>query len=34
MEDYQREGDPLAAEIDKLQDHTDEYARKNNLKNF
>lgn len=34
MEDYQREGDPLAAEIDKLQDRIEEYARKNNLKNF
>jgi hypothetical protein len=34
MEDYQREGDPLAEQIDKLQDRIEEYARKNNLKNF
>ena len=34
MEDYQREGDPIAEQIEKLQERIDEYARKNNLKNF
>ena len=34
MEDYQREGDPFAEQIDKLQDRIEEYVRKNNLKNF
>ena len=34
MEDYQREGDPIAEQIDKLQERIEEYARKNNLKNF
>ena len=34
IEDYQREGDPLAEQIDKLQERIEEYARKNNLKNF
>lgn len=34
IEDYQRENDPIAEQIDKLQDRIEEYARKNNLKNF
>jgi phage host-nuclease inhibitor protein Gam len=34
MEDYLREGDPLKEQIAKLQDRIEEYARKNNLKNF
>lgn len=34
IEDYQREGDPIAEQIEKLQERIDEYARKNNLKNF
>lgn len=34
MEDYLREGDPIAKQIDELQDHIEEYARKNNLKHF
>ena len=34
MEDYQREGDPIAEQINKLQERIEEYARKNNLKNF
>lgn len=34
MEDFQREGDPLAEQIGKLQNRIKEYARKNNLKNF
>lgn len=34
IEDYQREGDPIAEQIDKLQERIEEYARKNNLKNF
>ena len=34
MEDYQREGDPIAEQIDKLQERIEEYASKNNLKNF
>ena len=34
MEDYQREGDPIAEKINKLQERIEEYARKNNLKNF
>lgn len=34
MEDYRREGDPLKEQIAKLQDRIEEYARKNNLKNF
>ena len=32
--DYKREGDPLAEQISKLQERIEEYARKNNLKNF
>lgn len=34
IEDYQREGDPIKEQIDKLQDRIEEYASKNNLKNF
>lgn len=34
MEDYLREGDPLKDQIAKLQERIEEYARKNNLKNF
>lgn len=34
IEDYQREGDPIAEQINKLQERIEEYARKNNLKNF
>jgi peptidoglycan hydrolase CwlO-like protein len=34
MEDFQREGDPLVEQIGKLQKRIEEYARKNNLKNF
>ena len=34
IEDYQREGDPIAEQIEKLQERIEEYARKNNLKNF
>lgn len=34
MEDYQREGDPIAKQIGKLQDRIEEYASKNNLKHF
>jgi hypothetical protein len=34
IEDYHREGDPIAEQIEKLQERIDEYARKNNLKNF
>lgn len=34
MEDYLREGDPIAKQISELQDLIEEYARKNNLKNF
>lgn len=34
MEDFQREGDPVKEQIAKLQDRIEEYARKNNLKNF
>jgi hypothetical protein len=34
MEDYLRERDPLKEQIAKLQDRIEEYARKNNLKNF
>ena len=34
IEDYQREGDPIAEQIDKLQERIEEYARKNNLKHF
>ena len=34
MEDFQREGDPTLEQIEKLQDRIEEYARKNNLKNF
>lgn len=34
IEDYQRENDPIAEQIDKLQERIEEYARKNNLKNF
>ena len=34
IEDYQRENGPIAEQIDKLQERIEEYARKNNLKNF
>jgi phage host-nuclease inhibitor protein Gam len=34
MEDYQREGDPIKEQIAKLQERIEEYAEKNNLKNF
>lgn len=34
IEDYQHEGDPIAEQIDKLQERIEEYAKKNNLKNF
>lgn len=34
MEDYQREGDPLAEQIEKLQERIETYARINKLKNF
>jgi hypothetical protein len=34
IEDYQREGDPVKEQMDKLQERIEEYARKNNLKNF
>lgn len=34
IEDYQREGDPIAEQIEKLQERIEEYARKNNLKKF
>ena len=34
MEDFQREGDPIAEQIGKLQERIKEYASKNNLKNF
>ena len=34
MEDYLREGDPIAEQIEKLQERIKEYASKNNLKNF
>lgn len=34
MEDYQREGDPIKEQIEKLQERIEEYASKNNLKNF
>ena len=34
MEDYQREGDPIAEQINELRKRIAEYARKNNLKNF
>lgn len=34
IEDYQREGDPIAEQIEKLQERIEEYARKNKLKNF
>jgi hypothetical protein len=34
IEDYHREGDPIAEQIEKLQERIEEYARKNNLKNF
>ena len=34
IEDYQREGDPIAEQIEKLQERIEEYASKNNLKHF
>jgi uncharacterized coiled-coil DUF342 family protein len=34
MEDFQREGDPVKEQIANLQESIEEYARKNNLKNF
>ena len=34
IEDYQREGDPIGEQISKLQEQIEEYANKNNLKNF
>ncbi len=34
MEDYLREGDPIAEQIEKLQERIETYARINNLKNF
>ena len=34
MEDFQREGDPIKEQIAKLQERIEEYAEKNNLKNF
>lgn len=34
MEDYQREEVPIAKQISELQERIEEYARKNNLKNF
>ena len=34
MEDFQREGDPTLEQIKKLQERIEEYASKNNLKNF
>ena len=34
MEDYQREGDPIAEQIEKLQERIETYARINKLKNF
>lgn len=34
IEDYQCEGDPIAEQIEKLQERIEEYARKNNLKSF
>ena len=34
IEDYQREGDPIVEQIDKLQERIETYARINKLKNF
>lgn len=34
IEDYQREGDPIGKQISKLQERIEEYASRNNLKNF
>ena len=34
IEDYQREGDPIAEQIEKLQERIEEYASQNNLKHF
>jgi uncharacterized coiled-coil DUF342 family protein len=34
MEDFQREGDPVKEQIANLQERIEEYAEKNNLKNF
>lgn len=34
MADYLREGNPYAEQVDKLRERIEEYARKNNLKNF
>lgn len=34
MADYLREGNPYTEQVDKLRERIDEYARKNNLKNF
>lgn len=34
MEDFLREGDPILEQIEKLQERIEEYASKNNLKNF
>lgn len=34
IEDYQREGDPIGEQISKLQERIEEYASRNNLKNF
>lgn len=34
IEDYQRENDPIAEQIDRLQERIEKYARINKLKNF
>lgn len=34
IEDYQHEENPITEQINKLQEHIEEYARKNNLKHF
>ena len=34
MADYLREGNPYTEQVDKLRERIEEYARKNNLKNF
>lgn len=34
MTDYLREGNPYTEQVDKLRERINEYARKNNLKNF
>lgn len=34
IEEYLSEGDPIKEQIEELQEHIEEYARKNKLKNF